>query len=67
LLPKFRYKLYLINADYFPTNEELLKKYTGSGYEVVHLKGTSHYPMIEIPQLLNEALEKVIHKIEGKI
>lgn len=65
LLPKLQYKLYLVNVDYFPTNEEPLKKYAGSGYEIIHIKGTSHYPMIETPQLLNEAIQKVIVKIGG--
>jgi pimeloyl-ACP methyl ester carboxylesterase len=63
LLPKMRYKLYLVNVDYFPTNEEPLKKYTGSGYEIIYIKGTSHYPMIETPELLNGAIQKAIDKI----
>jgi sigma-B regulation protein RsbQ len=66
LLPKLRYKLYLINVDYYPTNEEPLKKYAGSGYEVLHIKGSSHYPMIETPEMLNDAIQKVINKIGGK-
>lgn len=64
LLPKLRYKLYLINVDYVPTDEEPLKKYAGSGFEVLHIKGTSHYPMIENPDLLNEAIQKAINKIK---
>lgn len=63
LLPKMRYKLYLVNVDYYPTNEEPLKKYAGSGYEIIHIKGTSHYPMIETPEVLNTAIQKVISKI----
>jgi sigma-B regulation protein RsbQ len=66
LLPKLRYKLYLVNVDYFPTNEEPLKKYAGSGYEVIHIKGTSHYPMIETPELLNDAIQRAVYKIGGK-
>ena len=65
LLPKMRYKLYFVNVDYFPTNEEPLKKYAGSGYELIHIKGTSHYPMIETPEVLNEAIQKAITKIGG--
>jgi sigma-B regulation protein RsbQ len=63
LLPKLKFKLYLVNVDYMPTNEEPLKKYAGSGYEVTHMKGTCHYPMLENPDELNRILQLVIHKI----
>lgn len=63
LLPELQYKLYLINVDYMPTNEELLKKYCVHGYELLYLNGTSHFPMIETPQELNKKLEQVIGKI----
>jgi sigma-B regulation protein RsbQ len=63
LLPKLKFKLYLINVDYMPTNEEPLKQYAGSGYEVLHMKGTSHFPMLEDPDGLNRLLEQAIQKV----
>lgn len=65
LLPQLKLKLHLINVDYQPTNEEPLKKYAGSGYEVLHLKGTCHYPMLENPNDLNKLLEQTIRKISN--
>jgi sigma-B regulation protein RsbQ len=62
LLPQLKLKLYLINVDYQPTNEESLKQYAGSGYEVLHLKGTCHYPMLENPDELNKLLQQIISK-----
>jgi sigma-B regulation protein RsbQ len=63
LLPQLKFKLFLINVNYQPTNEEPLKKYAGSGYEVLHLKGTCHYPMLENPEELNKLLQQTIQKI----
>lgn len=63
LMMKLEKKLYLLNTDYIPTNEELLKKYANSGYEVVKVPGTSHYPMIENPNEFNEALDGIVRKI----
>ena len=66
LLPKLKFKLYLVNVDYMPTNEDALKQYAGSGYEVIHMKGTCHFPMLENPGELNKLLEVVILKILKK-
>jgi sigma-B regulation protein RsbQ len=63
LLQNLKLKLHLINVDYFPTNEELLKQNTGSGYELTEMKGTCHYPMIEYPDEFNTNLEKVVSAI----
>lgn len=63
LLPKLKCKLYLINVDYLPTNEEPLKKLCANGYEVLNLKGTSHFPMIEHPMELNRQLSQVVNAI----
>lgn len=64
LLKGLRHKLYLINVDYFPTNENELEKILGDNYELMSLEGTCHYPMLENPDRLNELLEKTILKIE---
>lgn len=63
LLQNLKLKLHLINVDYFPTNEELLKENTGSGYVLFKMKGTCHYPMIESPDEFNAILEKVVSAI----
>lgn len=65
LLQKLSVKLNLINIDYFPTNEALLKLYAHSGYEVFNLKGTCHYPMIENPDEFNQLLQNVIFNIKA--
>jgi hypothetical protein len=64
LLQKLSVKLNLINIDYFPTNEALLKLYAHSGYEVFKLKGTCHNPMIENPDEFNQVLDNVILTIK---
>ena len=63
LLQQLKFKLYLINVDYIPTNEVLLNKYANCGYEVLHLKGSCHYPMIENPLEFNHLLHNIIMKI----
>lgn len=63
LLPQLRHKLHLINVDNTPTNETPLKQYAKAGYEILHLKGTSHYPMLENPEALNRLLQQSIDEI----
>ena len=65
LLKGLQLKLYLINVNYFPTNEENLKKYIGNNYKLSTLNGTCHYPMLEIPNQFDSALEKVLSEIKG--
>ena len=62
LLQRLQFKLHLINVDYRPTNEALLKKFAGDGYELIQIQGTSHYPMLENSTALNTALAEVIRK-----
>jgi pimeloyl-ACP methyl ester carboxylesterase len=67
LLPKLKLKLYLINVDYMPTNEQPLKQYAVNGYAIIHIKGTCHFPMIENPEDFNKFLRQTIYKIsKGK-
>jgi sigma-B regulation protein RsbQ len=63
LLPQLPFKLYLINVDYKPTNEAALQQYAGNGYEVFHMNGTSHFPMLENPETLNKLLHEAIQEI----
>ncbi len=65
LLPQIPVKLHTINVDYMLTNEALLKEYCKNDYEVIHIQGTCHYPMIEQPMLFNEKLEKILTEIQG--
>lgn len=64
-LPKLKLKLYLINVRYTPTDVSLLEKYVGLEYELLEIDGTSHFPMLESPQELNESLALFIRKIEN--
>lgn len=63
LLPKLPCKLHLINVDYMPTQEGPLQTYTTKGYAVHHMAGTSHFPMIEMPDELNKLLDETIQEI----
>jgi sigma-B regulation protein RsbQ len=63
LLKRLKIKLHLINVDYIPTNEGLLKLYAKTGYAVVKIQGTCHYPMIENPVEFNQLLQETIEKI----
>ena len=63
LLSELKFKLYLLNVDYMPANEEPLKNYVQHGYEVFTIKGTSHYPMIENPGEFNQTLDKILQQI----
>jgi pimeloyl-ACP methyl ester carboxylesterase len=59
-LEQLNYKLYLINSDGFPTNENGLKNHCKTGFQVETISATGHYPMIEKPTEFNLLLEKVL-------
>ena len=63
LLQQLKFKLYLINVDYIPTNKDLLSKYAHSGYEISQIQGSCHYPMIEKPVEFNRLFHDIIIKI----
>ena len=63
-LKQLNYKLYLINSDGFPTNENGLKNHCKSGFQVETISATGHYPMIEKPTEFNLILEKVLTGIK---
>ncbi|GAB3907783.1 hypothetical protein GCM10028803_42160 [Larkinella knui] len=65
LLPRLPFRFYVINVDFLPINEEPLKQYLTNGYEVYHLPGTCHYPMLENPDRLNQTLAEIIDKISA--
>jgi pimeloyl-ACP methyl ester carboxylesterase len=59
-LERLNYKLYLLNSDGFPTNENGLNNHCKSGFQVQTIAATGHYPMIEKPTEFNLILEKVL-------
>jgi pimeloyl-ACP methyl ester carboxylesterase len=65
LMTQLKLKMYLINVDNIPTNEESLKKYAAAGYEILPIKGTCHFPMIEKPDEFNQLLQSIIVKINN--
>jgi sigma-B regulation protein RsbQ len=67
LMPILGNRLFLINVDYVPTNEDTLAQYARNGFEVIRIPGTCHFPMLENPETLNAALEQVLGKIRREI
>lgn len=62
-LSQLKQKIYLINSDATLTNTAGLDA-TGVAYEVVEIKATGHYPMIEKPEEFNRLLKQTIQKIK---
>lgn len=63
LMAQLKLKMYLINVDNTPTNEELLEKYAAAGYDILLMKGTCHFPMNENPNEFNHLLQKILIEI----
>jgi sigma-B regulation protein RsbQ len=63
LLQQLPFKLHLINVNYKPTNTEALDQYAARSYELMQMKGSSHFPMIEHPKEMNELLGEAITHI----
>ncbi len=63
LLQQLPFKMYLIQVNYMPTNTEALDRYAAKSYELMEMKGTSHFPMIENPREMNELLGAAITQI----
>lgn len=61
-LQRLPFKLYLINSDYSPVDEEALGRYAPHGYEIYRIHDAGHFPMVEQPGQLNAALDSVIAK-----
>lgn len=59
-LKKLPFKLYLINSDYSPIDEDALRGHAPHGYEIIQVYGAGHFPMVEDPQQLNAALDSVL-------
>jgi sigma-B regulation protein RsbQ len=63
LMKQLPYKLHIINVDYMPTNTDALDHYAGKSYDLMHMQGTSHFPMLESPKEMNELLGEAIISI----
>jgi pimeloyl-ACP methyl ester carboxylesterase len=48
-----------VNSDKFPTNREANRRYM-PGFEVIILRGTGHYPMLEDPEPFSRALARAL-------
>jgi pimeloyl-ACP methyl ester carboxylesterase len=59
-LEQLNYRLYLINSDGFPTNENGLKNHCKNSFQVETISATGHYPMVEKPTEFNLILERVL-------
>jgi pimeloyl-ACP methyl ester carboxylesterase len=51
-----------INADRVPTNLEVNRKYAPQ-FDVVIIKGTGHYPMLEDPERFNQMLAEILRNL----
>ncbi len=60
------HNLFLINSDVPPTNERGLEEYCTNGFSVHYIPDTGHYPMLEKPQLFNEALNQILNVLKVK-
>lgn len=58
------YRLFIMNSvDLYPTNKEGLAKHCKNSFEIIEIKGTGHYPMIEKPDDFNAKLKEIIGMI----
>nr|WP_295922191.1 alpha/beta hydrolase [uncultured Dyadobacter sp.] len=62
-MPLLKVKMNLVNVHYMPTNADALQTHAVNGYSLIEIQGTCHYPMLESPKALNEALDEVIDGI----
>ena len=61
-LRRLPFKLYLINSDYSPIDEDALARYAPYGYQLTQVYGAGHFPMVEQPVQLNAALDSVLKR-----
>ena len=59
-LEKLPYKLYLINSDFTPTNEQGLENHCLKGFKALYISESGHYPMIEKPEEFNNLLSEIL-------
>ncbi|MEO5639597.1 MAG: hypothetical protein ABIR15_20845 [Chitinophagaceae bacterium] len=42
-----------------------MQQYAGSGYKLLQMNGTCHFPMLENPSELNSLLQKVLKEVSA--
>jgi hypothetical protein len=62
-LPFLKQKLNFINVNYLPTNVDAIEENAVNGFALTEIGGTSHYPMLEASELLNQSLKHTIENI----
>ena len=62
-LTKLNSKLGLINSSAIPTNVSGLEKKCINGFDLMEIGKTSHYPMIEKPEVFNQLLQGFINSL----
>ena len=62
-LKEIKVPIRAINADRVPTNVEANRKYAPQ-FDVVIIKGTGHYPMLEAPMLFNTMLTDILRQMK---
>lgn len=62
-LKEVKVPIHAINADMNPTNLQINRKYAPQ-FEVVIIKGSGHYPMLEDPTHFNELLMDYLHQLK---
>src|SRR5262245_32157341 len=62
-LKEVKVPIHAINADLNPTNLEINRKYAPQ-FEVVIIKGSGHYPMLEDPTHFNELLTDYLQQLK---
>lgn len=59
--------LYLVNSDYAFTDTMALKKHCRKGFHISYINDIGHYPMLEAPTELNNALDNYLTQIEKQV
>ena len=63
LLRNLRCKLYLLNSSFSPTDTTGLARTCLSGFQIIDIGPTGHYPMIEDTERFNHGLREALHQI----
>lgn len=66
LLQQLKWKLHLVNVAYVPTKEAPLKRWAARGYQLITIKGSCHFPMLENDNALNDALQSSLLSLNSR-
>ena len=62
-LAQLPFPLRIIVSDLTPLNEEALREYARNGYRIKTIQHSGHFPMIEQPEVFNQALRSFLEVI----